>query len=644
MMINKTHGDHSLSEVHESVDTTSGKTGWKKILSFFGPAYLVSVGYMDPGNWATDLAGGSKYGYALIWVLLMSNIMALLLQSLSARLGIVRGRDLAQANREAYPKTINFMLWVLAEVAIAACDLAEVLGMAIGIQLLTGLPLIWGVGITLLDTFLLLYLQRLGIRKMEAFIIMLVAIIGICFLINIVLAQPDLVGVLKGFIPSLPDAEKLYAAKNMSSPLPKETALYLAIGIIGATVMPHNLYLHSALVQTRKIPKTKEGIKQALKWSFIDSAVALNIAFFINAAILILAATTFFNTGKTDVGEIKQAHELLSPMLGSSFASTLFAIALIASGQSSTITGTLAGQIVMEGYLSLRINPLLRRLITRLLAIVPAIIVIALTGEDGVGSLLIFSQVILSLQLGFAVIPLIHFVSNKKTMGVFAIRPATKIFAWLIATVLVYLNIKMVGEQAVDFFNTSNNLIWKVLIIIAVLAFLALLLYSVIFPLFNKKENSVSIQMHPDIVGLKDLKVPVYQKIAVALDFSEYDAKLLASAIGQAKRETQFLLIHVVESASAVLHGKETADYESEKDKEQLDFFVSQLNERGFDAVGKLGFRNRVKEIVRLVKENDADMLVIGAHGHTAIKDFIYGETVNAVRHELKIPVLVINL
>lgn len=229
-------------------------------------------------------------------------------------------------------------------------------------------------------------------------------------------------------------------------------------------------------------------------------------------------------------------------------------------------------------------------------------------------------------------------------MGVFAIRPATKIFAWLIATVLVYLNIKMVGEQAVDFFNTSNNLIWKVLIIIAVLAFLALLLYSVIFPLFNKKENSVSIQMHPDIVGLKDLKVPVYQKIAVALDFSEYDAKLLASAIGQAKRETQFLLIHVVESASAVLHGKETADYESEKDKEQLDFFVSQLNERGFDAVGKLGFRNRVKEIVRLVKENDADMLVIGAHGHTAIKDFIYGETVNAVRHELKIPVLVINL
>ena len=644
MMINKKQGDHSLSEVHESVDTTGVKTGWRKILSFFGPAYLVSVGYMDPGNWATDLAGGSKYGYTLIWVLLMSNIMALLLQSLSARLGIVRGRDLAQANREAYPKGINFMLWVLAEVAIAACDLAEVLGMAIGIQLLTGLPLIWGVSITLLDTFLLLYLQRLGIRKMEAFIIVLVAIIGFCFLINIILAQPDLYGVLKGFIPSLPEAEKLYASKGMLNALPKETALYLAIGIIGATVMPHNLYLHSALVQTRKIPRTKEGIKLALKWSFIDSAVALNIAFFINAAILILAATVFFNTGKTDVGEIKQAHELLSPMLGSNFASTLFAIALIASGQSSTVTGTLAGQIVMEGYLRLRINPLLRRLITRLLAIVPAIIVIAIFGEDRVDSLLILSQVILSLQLGFAVIPLIHFVSNKKTMGTFAIKPIVQLFAWLIATVLVYLNIKMVSEEAVAFFNTSDSLIWKSVIIIAGISFLALLIYSLMFPLLNKKEKTVSIQMHPDIIGLQNLEVPVYSKIAVALDFSEADVKLLASAIGQAKRETRFLLIHVVESASAILHGKETDDYETKKDEERLNFFVSQLNERGFDAACELGYRNRVKEIVRIVKNNNADMLVIGAHGHTAIKDFVYGETVNAVRHELKIPVLVVNL
>src|SRR5258705_6939699 len=292
----------SLSEVHQTVDTTAtSRPGWRRILFFFGPAYLVSVGYMDPGNWATDLAGGSKYGYTLIWVLLMSNIMALLLQSLSARLGIVRGRDLAQANRETYPKRVNFILWVLAEIAIAACDLAEILGMAIGIQLLTGLPLIWGMSITVLDTFLLLYLQRLGIRKMEAFIIGLIGVIGVCFLVNIIMANPQLHEVLKGFIPTLPEAKELYAAKSMSNALPKETALYLAIGIIGATVMPHNLYLHSALVQTRKIKKTNQGIRQALKFSIIDSAIAINIAFLINAAILILAATVFFQTGKTDV-------------------------------------------------------------------------------------------------------------------------------------------------------------------------------------------------------------------------------------------------------------------------------------------------------------------------------------------------------
>ncbi len=636
--------EQSLSEVHETVDTTKGKTVWRKIFSFFGPAYLVSVGYMDPGNWATDLAGGSQYGYTLIWVLLMSNIMALLLQSLSARLGIVRGRDLAQANRETYPKGINFMLWILAEVAIAACDLAEVLGMAIGIQLLTGLPLIWGVSFTLLDTFLLLYLQKLGIRKMEAFIITLVAIIGVCFLVNIVLAQPHLYSVLKGFIPSLPNAEKLYAQKGMMNGLPKDTALYLAIGIIGATVMPHNLYLHSALVQTRKIPRTIEGIKKALKWNFIDTAIALNIAFFINAAILILAATVFFNTGRTNVGEIKQAHELLSPMLGSNFASTLFAIALIASGQSSTITGTLAGQIVMEGYLSLRISPLLRRLITRLVAIVPAIIVIFIYGEEKVDSLLILSQVILSLQLGFAVIPLIHFVSNKKTMGAFAIKPVVQVFAWLIASVLVYLNIKMIIEKAIPIFSEPNNVFWKLIIILAAILFVALLLYALAFPWLTKREKHVSIQMHPDIANIENLIVPEYNKIAVALDFSENDAKILGAAIGQAKKDTQFLLIHIVESASAVLHGSETHDYETQKDKEQLAFFVSQLKQLGYNAIGELGYRNRIKEIVRIVKDNNAEILIIGAHGHKGIKDLIYGETVNAVRHGLKVPVLVVNL
>src|SRR6185503_6773214 len=397
-MDSSSHSYPSLSEVHQSVDTTSTRRpGWRKVLSFFGPAYLVSVGYMDPGNWATDLAGGSKYGYSLIWVLLMSNIMALLLQSLSARLGIVRGRDLAQANRETYPRPINLMLYVLAEIAIAACDLAEVLGMAIGIQLLTGLPLVWGVLITVLDTFLFLLLQRLGMRKMEAFIIALVAIIGISFLIEILLAKPDLGQVATGFIPSIPGNE----------------ALYIAIGIIGATVMPHNLYLHSALVQTRKFKRDDKGIKRALKLNFIDSTIALNLAFFVNAAILVLAATVFFKTGRTDVGEIKTAHELLNQFLGTKLAPTLFAIALIAAGQSSTITGTLAGQIVMEGYLHLRINPWIRRLLTRLIAIIPAVIVILINGEENIDSLLILSQVILSLQLGFAIIPLIHFTSDK---------------------------------------------------------------------------------------------------------------------------------------------------------------------------------------------------------------------------------------
>ena len=643
-MRNNIDKDISLSEVHSSVDINSKTTGLKKILAFFGPAYLVSVGYMDPGNWATDLAGGSKYGYSLVWVLLMSNIMALLLQSLSARLGIVRGRDLAQANREAFPRSINFALYILAEIAIAACDLAEVLGMAIGIQLLTGLPLIWGVSITVLDTFLLFYLQRMGMRKMEAFIISLIGVIGICFLINIILAQPQLYEVLKGFIPSLPDAKELYKNKGITAALPVETALYLAVGIIGATVMPHNLYLHSALVQTRKIEKTKTGIRQALKWSFVDSAIALNIAFFINAAILILAATVFFKTGRTDVGEIKQAYQLLSPMLGSTIASTLFAVALIASGQSSTVTGTLAGQIIMEGYLRLRINPMVRRLITRLLAIIPAIIVIAIFGEGQVDKLLILSQVILSLQLGFAVIPLIHFVSDKKTMGSFAIKLWVQVAAWVIASILVYLNVRLVVNEAENFFSSSSSIFLKLIIVLAGILFATLLLYTIIFPMLSKRQKKVSIQMHPDVSGLINLDIPSYKKIAVALDFSEHDIKLISSAIGQAKQDTSFTLVHIVESALASLLGKETDDYETQKDDERLQFYVNQLKDRGYYAEGKLGFRNRTKEIVRLVKEANADMLVIGAHGHTGLKDFIYGETVNTVRHELKIPVLIVNL
>jgi manganese transport protein len=622
------HAHISLSEVHETVDTTLvSRPLWKRVFSFFGPAYLVSVGYMDPGNWATDLAGGSKFGYSLLWVLLMSNLMALLLQSLSSRLGIVRGRDLAQANRETYPKYINLVLYVLAEVAIAACDLAEVLGMAIGIQLLTGLPLLYAVLITVFDTFLFLLLQRLGIRKMEAFIICLVGIIGFSFLTEIILAKPDMGQVIKGFAPHIPGNE----------------ALYIAIGIIGATVMPHNLYLHSALVQTRKFKKDNKGIKRALKLNLIDSTIALNLAFFVNAAILVLAASVFFFRGRTDVAEIKTAYELLSDFLGTKLAPTLFAIALIAAGQSSTITGTLAGQIVMEGYLRLRINPWIRRLMTRLIAIIPAVIVILINGETNIDSLLILSQVILSLQLGFAIIPLIHFVSDKKTMGVFAIKPLTKIAAWLITSILVYLNLRMVVQQATGYFATSENIFWKAIIVLGGLLFVALLIISFVYPLMVKKRRDMP-EVHAEASSLQKIAVPVFNKIAVALEFSQKDEKLLSYAIGQAHEQTSFVLIHIVESVSAKVLERDADDLETRNDQQHIDFYAQRLIQMGYKANGILGFNQRAREIVRIVKENKVDMLVIGAHGHAGIKDWFYGQTIDSVRHELKIPVLVVHV
>ena len=438
--MNKT-GKKSLEEVHGSISTSGKKTGWKKILAFLGPAYLVSVGYMDPGNWATDIAGGSQFGYSLLWVLLMSNIMALLLQSLCSRLGIVRGVDLAQASREEYPPFVNFVLWLLAEIAIAACDLAEVIGMAIGLQLLFGMPIIWGVCITVLDSFLLLFLLNKGIRRMERFIISLIFIIGLSFLGEMFFAKPDLGEVMTGFIPALPGG----------------TALYIAIGIIGATVMPHNLYLHSSLVQTRKINHTKRGIKQALRLNFLDSAIALNLAFFVNAAILILAASVFFKNGMYEVADITDAHKLLQGLLGTKWAPILFAIALIAAGQSSTLTGTLAGQIVMEGYLNLRIQPWVRRLLTRMIAIVPALLTVIYYGERGLGELLVLSQVVLSLQLGFAMIPLIHFVSDHKKMNGYNIKWPLRIASWLITIIIVALNAKLVVDEVNRWLGKTEN-------------------------------------------------------------------------------------------------------------------------------------------------------------------------------------------
>ncbi len=622
------HSEISLSDVHQSVDTMAPRRSrWRRILAFFGPAYLVSVGYMDPGNWATDLAGGSQFGYSLLWVLLMSNIMALLLQSLSARLGIVRNRDLAQANRETYPKKVNFILWILAEIAIAATDLAEILGMAIGLQLLTGLPLIYGVLLTTLDTFLLMLLQRWGIRKLEAFIIGLIFIIAMSFLIQILVAEPKMGEVVKGLVPSIPN----------------DTALYIAIGIIGATVMPHNLYLHSALVQTRKFKTDDAGIKKALKLNFIDSAVALNMAFLVNAAILVLAATVFFKTGRTDVAELKQAYELLPQQLGSSFAAKLFAVALIAAGQSSTITGTLAGQIVMEGYLRLRISPIIRRLITRLIAVVPAAIIILIYGESEVDALLIFSQVILSLQLGFAVIPLIHFVSDKTTMGKFAIKPLAKIAAWLITIVLLYLNLRMIFEQASSYFDDPGNFLAKFLIIASAIFFVVLLGYTVVYPLGKIRHAAQRALLHQQPVTLNITSIPDYKRIAIAIDFSKMDQPLFNQALAHGDMDTTFVLIHVVEGVAATVKFGEGLDSETEADQQYLDQYAAQLKNMGYNTETLLGVGKPAREIARLVKESSVELLVIGAHGHKGLKDLLYGETINKVRHLIKIPLLVVN-
>jgi manganese transport protein len=581
---------------------------------------------MDPGNWATDLQGGAAFGFQLIWILLLSNIMAILLQSLSARLGIVRRLDLAQVNRETYPKFVNFCLYLLAELAIAATDLAEVLGMAIGIKLLTGLPLMYGTIITVTDTFLFMLLQRYGMRKMEAFIFVLVATIGGSFLAEMIIAKPDLASAAKGLVPSA------------LSP----GALYIAVGMIGATVMPHNLYLHSALVQTRKIERTSAGIKKSLWYNFIDSAVALNAAFFVNAAILILAATAFYQTGNQSVAKIEDAHALLAPLLGSKLAPILFAVALIAAGQSSTVTGTLSGQIVMEGYLNLRLNPWIRRLLTRLVAIVPAVLVIGLMGEGRVDELLVFSQVILSLQLGFAVIPLIHFVSDKNTMGEFAIKSWVKVLSWIVASILVYLNANLVFDFTKAFLIGPTPLGIKILLVLLILFFFILLLYIVIFPIIQSKKKQERTALHGAAVELDWSKAAPIDRIAIAVDFSAGDANLIKSAIAQAHIGTELILIHVVESVTASYFEEISDDEESRKDKERLAQYAKTLGQNGYKVNFVLGYKNRVKEIVRIVNLTDAQLLVMGAHHHYGWKDYFFGETIESVRHKVKIPVLIV--
>lgn len=619
----------SLEEVNQSVATEGKSTGFRRILAFLGPAYLISVGYMDPGNWATDIAGGSQFGYALIWVLLMSNIMALLLQSLSARLGIVTQHDLAQASRETYSKYVNYVLYFLAEIAIAACDLAEVLGMAIGINLLFGIPLIQGVIITVLDTFLLLFLINKGIRKMEAFIIALVVIIGFSFVFEMIFAQPDVGKILSGLVPSLPNSN----------------ALYIAIGIIGATVMPHNLYLHSSLVQTRKFDRTDSGIKRALKYNFIDSTIALNLAFFVNAAILILAAATFYKNGLFHIAEIQDAHQLLAPLLGNSWAPILFAVALIAAGQSSTITGTLAGQIIMEGYLNLRIQPWVRRIITRLIAIVPAVIAILYFGDSVTGKLLILSQVILSLQLGFAIIPLIHFVSDKTKMKGFHISKTTQFASWIIASIIVSLNAKLVFDEIKGWLETSENpiLLWFTVVPLAI-GFLALLLYIVFEPFFTKAK--ANIENHsPHTLTLKIDEYRKYKKknIAVSVDFSSADEGAILHALDIGGNDANYTLIHVVETVGALLYGSKISDHETVIDEKLLMDYHKMIEEKGFKVDVKLGFGKPSKIIPKIINEGNYHLLIMGTHGHTGLKDLVFGTTVDNVRHQITIPLFLVN-
>ncbi len=617
----------SLSEVHGTVRTNQRK-GWKSMFAFLGPAYLVSVGYMDPGNWATDIAGGSQFGYKLIWVLLMSNLIAVLLQSLSARLGIVRGLDLAQASKESYPNWINIPLWILAEIAIVACDLAEIVGMAIGLNLLFGLPLIWGVCITVFDTILLLYLMNRGMRYMEMFIISLVFIIGVCFIAEMFIVHPVYQDVVKGFIPGTLEG----------------SALYIAIGIIGATVMPHNLYLHSSLVQTRKIDQTPTGIQRALKFNLFDTAIALNMAFFANAAILILAAAAFYVNGYYKVAEIQDASMLLEKLFGNA-APALFGIALVAAGQSSTITGTLTGQIIMEGYLNLRIQPWLRRIITRLLAIIPALCTIIFMGDSALGSLLVLSQVVLSLQLGFAVIPLIHFTSDKKTMKGFVIKPWVKVLAWISAAIIIYLNVQLVIEELTGWIESAGErkyIIYGVVIPVVIVCAL-LLLYILIQPFIHKVSRTRKQLPHGHALDFREGLDVHYNHIGIAIDFTGNDHKIISNALFQGGKKATYTIIHVVETAGARYYGNYAMDKETQLDEEYLRKYVEDLAELDYHADYKIGFGDTTKAITKIVSENKIDFLVMGSHGHRGLKDLVFGSTIDTVRHNLKIPVLIVS-
>ncbi|MDR3619990.1 MAG: Nramp family divalent metal transporter [Paludisphaera borealis] len=633
----------SLEEVHGSVDVPSelGRRGrFRRLFAFMGPAYLVSVGYMDPGNWATDLEGGARFGYALLWVLLMSNIMAVLLQTLAARLGVVTGHDLAQACRAEYSPRVNRVLWLLAEVAIAATDLAEILGTIIALKLLFGMPLLWGCLVTAFDTFLLLYLQRWGMRKMEAVILVLVATIGGCFLVQVFLARPDMAAMAVGLRPTLPPG-----------------SLFVAIGILGATVMPHNLYLHSALVQSRRIGKDEASRRSACKFYLIDSAIALNAAFFVNAAILVVSAATFHSGGMQDVASIEKAYELLPSFLGAS-APILFGIALLCAGQSSTLTGTLAGQIVMEGYLHLKIAPWLRRLITRMLALIPAVVVISLTGEESTQELLVLSQVILSLQLSFAVIPLIHFTSNRRNMGVFATPWWGQILAWTVAAIIVALNGYLVVDQIKGWIEAAADsgihygpipLSWLAAIgLIGGAGSVAGLLVWVLIKPLVRPSPAWSPPGRVVIDWDEALRPRPLSRIGVALEHKPGDSEILNRAISLAQADPgrrELVLLHVVDTAMTVVHGALTADLETGADADYLDELVRALHDKGFRARSALLHgTDPAGRLIEHLRNEPVDLLVVGSHGHGLLRDLLYGQTVDRVRHHLEIPMLIARL
>ncbi len=652
----------SLEDIHGSVPVPL--KGWRRLLAFSGPALLVSVGYMDPGNWGADLQAGSKYGHRLLWVLVMSNLMALLLQGLATRLGVVTGQDLAQACRDSYPRRTAVGLWLLTEIAIAATDLAEVIGTIIALKLLFNLPYLAGLVVAAGDTFLLLAVQRRGVRLLELLTLALVAVVAGSFLVEIVLARPDWGAVARGFLPGL-------------APHDTRGSLYVAIAMLGATVMPHNLYLHSALVQTRAFPHTPEGKAFACRGNLLDSAVALNAAFLVNAAILVLAASAFPH----EVSTLGEAHNLLHLVWGTTLASFLFAIALLASGQSSTLTGTLAGQVVMEGFVRLRLRPWVRRALTRAVAILPALLVLALAGQhtdedrqetavavsttlaasDPLSAtaltaaghqawktepvdkrllqLLVLSQAVLSLQLPFAVLPLVQLTSDRRRMGEFASGPVLKSLSWGCAAVVIGLNAVLIVLQMREWAEAAEGGgLWVYGTVGPVVLLLALFLAWVgLYPVYFRRARPAEAFPPPAFPPVQ------YHRIGVAVEFAGADEPVLAQAAALARGHGARLFpVHVVEGPGAAYHGPATADEESRADRQAMAELLKHLRDNGLTADGLLGYGDPPKELVRLAREQQLDLLVLGTHGHRFFADLALGQTVAPVLHRLAIPVLVV--